>query len=72
MYFRFYEPKLIEVNKTRCTDSLFVKHKAQIAMMNDEKLTMRDVNVSVQQEMNTLSWLCSVAPAFPVNDTKVK
>ena len=52
MYFRFYEPKLIEVNKTR-TDSLFVKHKAQIAMMNDEKLTMRDLNVSVQQEMIT-------------------
>ena len=70
MYFRFYEPKLIEVNKTRYTDSLFVKHKAQIAMMNDEKL--RDLNVSVQQEMNTLSWLCSVAPAFPVNGTKVK
>jgi len=70
MYLRFHEPKLLgtAVEIKTFIDSLFIRHKVQIAMLDDEKL--RDS--SVQEEINLLSWLRTVAPAFPVNGSKVK
>ncbi|XP_011695409.1 PREDICTED: CDP-diacylglycerol--glycerol-3-phosphate 3-phosphatidyltransferase, mitochondrial isoform X2 [Wasmannia auropunctata] len=41
----------------------------QIAMLDDEKL--RDLDVPAQEEINSISWLRTVAPAFPVNGSKV-
>ncbi|KYN17115.1 CDP-diacylglycerol--glycerol-3-phosphate 3-phosphatidyltransferase, mitochondrial [Trachymyrmex cornetzi] len=38
-------------------------------MLDDEKL--RDLDISTQEEINLLSWLRTVAPAFPVNGSKV-
>jgi len=72
MYLRFHEPKLLgtAVEIKTCIDSLFIRHKMQIAMLDDEKL--RDLDSSAQEEINLLSWLRTVAPAFPVNGSKVK
>lgn len=42
----------------------------QIAMLDDEKL--RDLDIPAQEEINLLSWLRTVAPAFPVNGSKVR
>lgn len=39
-------------------------------MLDDEKL--RDLDIPVQEEINSLSWLRTVAPAFPVNGSKVR
>lgn len=69
---RFHEsrsPGIIGETKTCWTDSLIVRHKVQIAMMDDEKLRESDM---VQQEVNTLSWLHTVAPAFPINGSKAR
>ncbi|XP_011866844.1 PREDICTED: CDP-diacylglycerol--glycerol-3-phosphate 3-phosphatidyltransferase, mitochondrial isoform X2 [Vollenhovia emeryi] len=41
----------------------------QIALLDDEKL--RDSDVVAQEDINLLSWLRTVAPAFPVNGSKV-
>ncbi|XP_050461494.1 CDP-diacylglycerol--glycerol-3-phosphate 3-phosphatidyltransferase, mitochondrial isoform X1 [Cataglyphis hispanica] len=69
---RFCKPKLLGTAtkvKSRCTDPLLVRHKAQIAMLDGEKL--REMDVSTQQEMSPLSWLRTVAPVFPVNGSKI-
>ncbi|XP_014477237.1 PREDICTED: CDP-diacylglycerol--glycerol-3-phosphate 3-phosphatidyltransferase, mitochondrial isoform X2 [Dinoponera quadriceps] len=69
---RFREPKLLNVAieaKTHYISSLFARNKAQIAMLDDEKL--RDLNLSVQQEINMLSLLHTMAPGFPVNGFKI-
>lgn len=42
----------------------------QITMLDDEKL--RDLDIPAQEEINLLSWLRTMAPAFPVNGAKVK
>jgi len=42
----------------------------EIAMLDDEKL--RDLDIPTQEEINSLSWLRTVAPVFPVNGSKVK
>ncbi|KAL0113108.1 hypothetical protein PUN28_012370 [Cardiocondyla obscurior] len=66
----FYEPKLLgTVAKVTSVHSLFIRRKMQIAMLDDEKF--KNLNVSVQEEINLLSWLHTVAPAFPVNSSKV-
>lgn len=73
IYFRLRKPKLLNAAteaKVRYIDFLFTRSKAQIAMLDDEKL--RDMDVSTQQEINILSWLHTMAPAFPVNGSKVK
>lgn len=71
-YFRFQEPKLLAtaVEARTCIDSLFIRRKVEIAMLDDEKL--RDLDIHAQEEFNSLSWLRTVAPAFPVNGSKVK
>ncbi|XP_012534215.1 CDP-diacylglycerol--glycerol-3-phosphate 3-phosphatidyltransferase, mitochondrial [Monomorium pharaonis] len=68
---RFYEPKLLATapEARTCIDLLFIRHKMEIAMLDDEKL--RDFDISAQEEFNSLSWLRIVAPAFPVNGSKV-
>lgn len=38
-------------------------------MLDGEKL--RELDVSAQQEMSSLSWLRTVAPVFPVNGSKI-
>lgn len=72
IYLRFHEPKLLgtAVKARTSIDSLFIRHKVQIAMLDDEKL--RDLTITTQEEINSLSWLRTVAPAFPVNGSKVK
>lgn len=69
---RFYEPKLLStVAETKTSiDSVFIRHKMQIVMLDDEKL--RDLDIPAQEEINSLSWLRTVAPAFPVNGSKVR
>ncbi|XP_032674164.1 CDP-diacylglycerol--glycerol-3-phosphate 3-phosphatidyltransferase, mitochondrial [Odontomachus brunneus] len=69
---RFHKPKLLNTAteaKVRYIDFLFIRSKTQIAMLDDEKL--RDMDVSTQQEINILSWLHTMAPAFPVNGSKI-
>ncbi|EZA62629.1 CDP-diacylglycerol--glycerol-3-phosphate 3-phosphatidyltransferase, mitochondrial isoform X2 [Ooceraea biroi] len=69
---RFHEPRLLGVTaevKTCFVRSLFARHKMHIAMLDEEKL--RDVDIHMQQEAISLSWLCTVAPAFPVNGSKI-
>ncbi|TGZ47958.1 CDP-diacylglycerol--glycerol-3-phosphate 3-phosphatidyltransferase, mitochondrial [Temnothorax longispinosus] len=68
---RFHEPKLLGTAAEVRTsiDSLFIRHKVQTAMLDDEKL--RDLDIPAQEEVNPLSWLHTVAPAFPVNGSKI-
>ncbi|XP_018366936.1 PREDICTED: CDP-diacylglycerol--glycerol-3-phosphate 3-phosphatidyltransferase, mitochondrial [Trachymyrmex cornetzi] len=68
---RFHEPKLLgtAAEVKTCIDLIFIRHKVEIAMLDDEKL--RDLDISTQEEINLLSWLRTVAPAFPVNGSKV-
>ncbi|XP_011642115.1 CDP-diacylglycerol--glycerol-3-phosphate 3-phosphatidyltransferase, mitochondrial [Pogonomyrmex barbatus] len=68
---RFYEPKLLSIStKVKPNiDLLFIRHKAQIAMLDDEKF--RNLDILIQEEINSLSWLYTVAPAFPVNGSKI-
>lgn len=73
IYFRFCEPKLVNVAaeaKTRYVNSPFARHKTEIAMLNKEKI--QNLDISVQQEINMLSWLHTMAPGFLVNGSKVK
>lgn len=73
IYFRIPEPKLLNSAaeaKIRCTNLLFTRTKTQIAILDDGKL--RNMDISIQQEINMLSWLHTMAPAFPVNASKVK
>lgn len=39
-------------------------------MLDDEKL--KNLDIPIQQEVNALAWLRAVAPAFPVNGSKVE
>lgn len=55
--------------ETCYTRLLLARHKMQIAMLDEEKL--RDLDTHVQQEATSLSWLCTMAPAFPMNASKV-
>lgn len=69
---RFYEPKLLDAVaevKIHCIHSLCVRHKVQITMLNNQKL--RELDISAQQETNSLSWLRTIAPAFPVDGSKI-
>ncbi|XP_077258311.1 phosphatidylglycerophosphate synthase 1 [Temnothorax americanus] len=68
---RFHELKLLGTAAEVRTfiDSLFIRHKVQTAMLDDEKL--RDLDIPAQEEVNPLSWLHTVAPAFPVNGSKI-
>ncbi|XP_012215557.1 CDP-diacylglycerol--glycerol-3-phosphate 3-phosphatidyltransferase, mitochondrial isoform X2 [Linepithema humile] len=68
----FCGPKLLGAAnkvKTCYINSLLVRHKVQIAMLDDEKF--RDLDIPIQQEANLLSWLHTVAPAFPVQSSKI-
>ncbi|XP_025152893.1 CDP-diacylglycerol--glycerol-3-phosphate 3-phosphatidyltransferase, mitochondrial isoform X2 [Harpegnathos saltator] len=68
----FHEPKLLNTAveaKVRHIDLLVARNKAQIAMLDDTKL--RDLDIPLQQEINMLSWLYTVTPAFPVNGSKI-
>ncbi|XP_020300212.1 CDP-diacylglycerol--glycerol-3-phosphate 3-phosphatidyltransferase, mitochondrial isoform X3 [Pseudomyrmex gracilis] len=69
---RFHERNLLDVAskaKTCCINSLFVRHKSLIMILDDEKL--QDLEIPVQQEVHLLSWLRTVAPVFPVNSSKI-
>jgi len=71
MCLRFHEPKLLGTAiKVRTSIDSFIRRKVQTAMLDDEKL--RDLNITTQEEINSLSWLRTVAPAFPVNGSKVR
>ncbi|GAB1868592.1 CDP-diacylglycerol--glycerol-3-phosphate 3-phosphatidyltransferase [Camponotus japonicus] len=71
---RFYEPKLLDAAtkvKICSSDSLFVRYKTQIAMLNNKKLIESREDTLAQQETGSLSWLRTVAPIFPVNGSKI-
>ncbi|KAH0950734.1 hypothetical protein HN011_002330 [Eciton burchellii] len=67
----FHKPKLLDITskvKTSFT-RLLARHKMQIAMLAEENL--RNSDIQMQLEATSLSWLCSMAPAFPMNGSKI-